>query len=375
MKKTRKKICMVTTSEIFHDSRILNEAKTLAKNYQVTILAKKYPGQVRKKMPFSIKLIPYWRLPWFQLDIFSSFLSLIKAAFREKADIYHAHDLDGLLCAFAAALLKGKILIYDSHELWSATYPFANLRGLRFLLPPLEKILIWRVRAGLTVNQSLADYLSKKYHRHFLALYNAASLSEKRNPTKIQLNLRQKFPGKKIILHLGAADEGRGMEEIIQAAQYLPEKFILVFVGGGKTENEAKNLALKLGLKNIHFFPAVPPEEILPTIAQADLGLALTQKVSLSYYLSLPNKIFQYLAGGLPILGSNFPEFKKVIKAHGLGETVDPSRPKLIAKKIQAMLNPQKQKIYHQRLARAFQDHYNWDIEGQKLLKFYQSII
>lgn len=98
------KISMVTTSEIFHDSRILNEAATLSRNNQVTILAKKYSGQGRKKFPFKIKLIGYLRLSWFQLGIFSSFLSLIKAAFRENPDIYHAHDLDGLLCTWPAAL-------------------------------------------------------------------------------------------------------------------------------------------------------------------------------------------------------------------------------------------------------------------------------
>lgn len=266
--------------------------------------------------------------------------------------------------------LKGKILIYDSHELWSATFPFANLRGIQWLLPILERVLIWRVHSGLTINQSIADYLSKKYHRQFLALANTGDISRVK---KTSLNLRQKFPQKIIILHLGAADEGRGLEEMIASAQKLPPKYILVFIGGGKTEIEAKNLAVKLGLKNIYFFPAVPPEEITSTVAQADLGLALTQKVSLSYYLSLPNKIFQYLAGGLPILGSNFPEFKKVIIANGIGETVDPSKPKLIAQKIIAMTKPKSLARYRQNLG-LIKNKFSWAEEAKKLEKFYQKL-
>ncbi len=366
----KSKISMVTTSEIFHDSRILNEAATLARNYQVTVLAKKYPLQLRKKFPFKIKLIDYLKLPWFQLSVFSSFFSLMKAALKENPDSYHAHDLDGLLCAFPAALLKGKILIYDSHELWSNTYPFVNLRGIQWLLPILERVLIWRIRAGITVNQSIADYLSKKYHRQFLALYNTSDIS----PVKKSLiNLRQKFPQKKIILHLGAADEGRGLAEIISAAQFLPEKFVLIFLGGGKIESQSKILAKKLGLKNIYFFPAVAPEEITSTIAGADLGLALTQKVSLSYYLSLPNKIFQYLAAGLPILGSNFPEFKKVILNNGIGETVDPSRPKLIAQKIIAMTKTSSLEQYRQNLG-LIKNKFRWSKEAKKLEDFYQKL-
>ena len=92
----------------------------------------------------------------------------MKMAFKENPDIYHAHDLDGLLCAFPATLIKRKILIYDSHELWSDTFPFANLRGIRWLLPLLEKLLIWRVKAGITVNQSLSKYLSPKYGKKFI---------------------------------------------------------------------------------------------------------------------------------------------------------------------------------------------------------------
>ena len=367
-----KSICMVTTSEIFHDTRIINEAATLAKKDEVTILARRYPGQKISKFPFKTKLISYLKMPLSQLNIFSSLLSLMKAAFKQNPDIYHAHDLDGLLCAFPAALLKGKILIYDSHELWSATFPFANLRGLQWLLPALEKALIWRVHSGITVNRSIADYLSKKYHKTFLSLYNYPMSTK----TRKTYSLRKKFPNKKIILHLGSADEGRGLEQIIKAAQYLPNSFIVVFLGGGKTEKLIKNEVDKLRLKDkIFFLPAVLPEEIIETIKEADLGLALTQKISLSYYYSLPNKIFQYLASGLPILGSNFPEFKKVIIANSIGETVDPSKPKLIARKIQKISMSEKQAFYRRHLAHPSQRLYNWNIEAKKLIKFYQSII
>lgn len=366
------KVCMLTTSEIYHDTRILNEAAALVKKYEVTILARKYPKQRPQKYPFQIKLIDFLRLPIFQLNIFSSLFSLIKAAFYENSDIYHAHDLDGLLCAFPAAFIKRKVLIYDSHELWSDTYPFANLRGMQWLLPILEKMLIWRIQKGITVNQTIAQYLSRKYHKEFIALYNIPRISK---ITHASSNLRKLFPNKQIILHLGATDEGRGMEEMIAASQYLSKDYALVFVGGGKIENQLEEMLGKLNLKDkVFLFKAVPPEEIPGTIKQADLGLALTQKISKSYYFSLPNKIFQYIAAQVPILGSNLPEFKKIILQNKIGEVVEPSKPKLIARKIIHMLKKSPQKRYRHNLVGLAKEKYNWKAESEKLRTFYDKI-
>lgn len=369
------KICMLTTSEIFHDSRILNEAAFLAKNYELTILAKKYPGQrINHSLGFKIKLIDYHRFSSFRANIFSSFWALTRAAFKVNPDIYHAHDLDGLLCAFPAALFKGKILIYDAHELWSNTFPFANLRGIQWLLPGLEKILMFKVKKGITVNDSIARVLSEKYRKEFLSLRNFPVAVK---PQK-GIRLKNLYPKKKIILHLGAADEGRGLEQMVKAFQYLPKNYLLIFLGGGKTELEIKKLAKKLKLtKKIKFLPQVLPGQITESIKEADLGLALTQAASLSYYYSLPNKLFQYILAGVPILGSNFLEFKKIILANEVGETVNPASPKLISQKIREMLVKKKYRIYRQNLKSLVTKKdfaYNWAIESKKITEFYRGL-
>lgn len=368
-----KKICMITTSDIDYDSRILNEARTLAKKYQVTILSRKYfHKKIVQNKSFVIKRINYQRLPFYQLNIFSSLYSLIKAARKEKADVYHAHDLDGLLCTFPAALMRRKMLVYDSHEFWSDTFPFANLRGIRWLLPILERILMLKVKRGITVNDSLAKIISSKYGKDFIPLYN---IPDKQKLSKSKLNLKRQFSGKKIILHLGAADEGRGMEQIIEAAKLLPVGFVVVFVGGGKTEADLKLIIKRENLgKKIYFFPAVPPLQIISAIKQADLGLALTQKVSKSYYYSLPNKIFQYLAAEIPILGSNFPEYKKIILQNGIGEVVDPAKPKLIAQKIVLMSKENNLAKYQKKLKGLASERYNWQEESKKLVNFYKNL-
>lgn len=362
---------MLTTSEVFHDSRILNEAKTLSQEYELVVLAKNYSSKPIKT-PYKIKLIDYWHGPSFFLKIIFSFFSLMKAAFKENPDVYHGHDLDGLLCAFPAALIKRKILVYDSHEIWSDTYPFGNLKGIQWLLGPLEKFLMIKVQTGITVNGSIAKVLQKKYQKNFISLY---SVSDSFLSKKLRTDLKKLFPHQKIILHLGAADEGRGMEQMIEAAKCFNDDMALVFLGGGKTEKQAQEMVSKYNLKDkIYFLPSVQPGEIIPTIKSADLGLALTQKISSSYYYSLPNKLFQYIAAGMPVLGSNFPEYKKIILQNSIGEAVDPSKPKLIAEKIIKMLKKGNQKKYRQNLVGLAKEKYNWSIEEKKLLNFYKRL-
>lgn len=364
---------MLTTSDIDYDSRILNEAETLAQKYQVTILCRKYPHRPTiNPKSFQIQRIDYWKLPFYQLNIFSSLYALMKASWKENPDVYHAHDLDGLLCAFPAALITRKILVYDSHEIWSEIYPFSNLGALRWLFKPLEKLLILKVKAGITVNQNIADFLNKKYHKSFIALYNCPPRVKQ---SKAPFSLKKIFPNKKIILQLGIVDEGRGLEQMIRAVKFLPNNYVVVFLGKGKLEDQIKKMAKKLNLENqIRVLPRVAPNEVVATIKEADLGLALTQKISLSYYYSSPNKLFQYIAAEVPILGSNFPEYKKIIVQNKIGEVVDPSKSKLIARKILIMLKASNLKRYHRSLVGLSGKKYNWTIESKKLLSFYQNL-
>lgn len=364
------KICMVTTSDIDYDNRILNEAESLSKKYQVIILVREYSHGIGVKPKlFKIQRIGYQKWPIYKLNIFSSLFSLMLAAFRTETDIYHAHDLDGLLCAMPAALIHGKTLIYDSHEVWSEIFPFSNLGALRWVFKPLEKILMPKVKAGLTVNQVIADFLSKKYHKEFIAIYNTP---KKNVQAKAPFSLRKKFPGKKIILQLGIVDEGRGLEQMIKAVKFLPQNYLVIFLGRGKLESQIKKMAKDLKLeKQIYVLPRVAPDEVVSTIKEVDLGLALTQKISLSYYYSSPNKLFQYIAAKVPILGSNFPEYKKIILQNNIGEVVNPANSKQIAQKIKKMLKTKNQKKYRRNLVGLAKTKYNWSIEETKLIKFY----
>jgi len=372
MRAKKKKICMLLPNSLDYDTRVLNEAYALAKSYDLTILVPNDSKVKLGEIPFKVKKVNFWRSKINLFRLASIIIVLAKIALKEDPDVFHGHDLPGLLAAWPAAVLKKKTLIYDSHELWSDLPNFNNIRGLKWFFPLAEKLAMANVSKGITVNQSIAEHLTKQYGKEFLSLRNVPSILDRQ---KNKFSLRKQFPGDTIVLHLGSTGQWRGAEELITAAKYLPAGYVIVFVGAGRQEKKLSQMIdmLKLDQK-VFLIPKVPPEEVLNTAAEADLGVTLTQKVSLSYYYSLPNKLFQYIGAQIPILGSNFPEFKRIITREKIGEVVDPSKPKDIAKKIIQIAEAKNQVFYRENLKGLAKQKYCWQIESKKLLKFYQEL-
>jgi len=361
---------MLLTSDVERDTRVLNEAEALSKEHEVTILVPDNGVPYTEKKSFQVKKVKFTKYPIHILNLFSIMMALIRQGKKEQADVYHGHDLHGLVIGYYACGTKK--LVYDSHELWTELPNFSNLIGVRWLLKPLERMGMKKVKKGIAACESYVEHLEKLYHKSFTAIRNIPVISK---IEKNSVSLKKMYPGETIVLHTGFTGRWRGVEQAIEAVPYLPTDFTLVFVGANRQKDKLIELTKKLGVENrVHFLPSVPPEELLMTTREADVAVALTQNVSLSYYYSLPNKLFQYLASEVPILGSDTPEYKKIILNEKIGEVVDPSKPEEIAKKIIEMAEPEKQREYRRNLEGLAGRKYNWETESQKLLDFYREL-
>jgi glycosyltransferase involved in cell wall biosynthesis len=366
-----KKICMVTTSRLDIDSRIQNEAEALSRDFEVTVLMRAYDQPVTlKDTPYKVKRIKYIHLWPFVLNILSSIWALSRAAAKEKPDFYHAHDIDGLLTIAWVARRKKIPLIYDSHELWSENLANSQLKWVRWMVPALEKYLLKFSQYGITASQSYADELKKKYGRDFSVIRNMPKLEDLRES---QLDFHQMFPGETVLLHVGQTGAARGADKLISMMNYLPVNFTLVFLGG--KQNQAFDDQIeKLKLKNrVHFIDAVPPIELICAIKTADIGLVVTEGLSLSKYYSLPNKLMQYIAGDLPILASDIPEHRRIVTEEKIGEIAS-NDPKKMAERIEKMVKPENFSKYKENLKGLALKRYNWETEGKCLVEFYKNL-
>lgn len=320
------------------------------------------------------RLLPFYKHLLF-LDFYDK---AFKAIANEPADIYHAHDLLALPAAYNAAQRHGKKFVYDSHELYLEINRLEPIsQAEKFLWKNIEAFLIRRANAVITVNESIANELTQRYGvKTPTVIMNTPSqrtdfLSVKDRNLRTALGVSDDYY---LLLYSGSRTFNRGLEKAIESLIYL-QKCHLVMLGFGSDQYNKKlqTLAQEVGVQSrVSFFGPVPSEEVTTYAASADLGIAPTENVCLNNYYTSPNKLFEYIIAGLPIVASNFPEMKKIIDKFEIGCTFDPSEPKNIAEAVLHMLeDPEKLQRMKQNTA-AVSQVYNWENESKKLLELYR---
>ena len=299
---------------------------------------------------------------------------------QQSADIYHAHDLNVLPAAYQAARKNGAKLVYDSHEFYVERNRQHPLNPIgKFILGRIERFLMRRSNAVITVSDTIAQELAHRYRVTVPTVIlntppqTTEFLIDERKSIRIALGIN---PNHYLLLYSGGITFNRGLEKVIESLIYLPNcHFVLMGYGREKYIEELKALAIKSGVDSrLSLFGPVPSEEVTTYAASADLGIAAIENVCLSYYYCAPNKLFEYISAGLPVIASNFPEMKKIIKQYEIGSTFDPSQPQDIARVAQEVLSNSKRLQQMRKNTFAAAKDYNWENESDKLLKLYQTL-
>ncbi|HXB13872.1 MAG TPA: glycosyltransferase, partial [Bacteroidia bacterium] len=203
-----------------------------------------------------------------------------------------------------------------------------------------------RLKYMLTVNDSIAKLYHNEYGTDVKVMRNLPMKSELHNrKTRKDLNLPE---DKNIVLLQGAGiNIDRGAEEAVQSMQQV-NNAILLIIGGGDAIENLKALTQKWNLaEKVKFIPKLPFEKLIQYTAQADIGLTLDKNTNLNYLNSLPNKLFDYIHAGVPVLASALPEVKRIVEKYNIGECIESVTPEEIAKKISEILaNKEKLSTY-----------------------------
>ncbi|RME51437.1 MAG: glycosyltransferase, partial [Caldilineae bacterium] len=185
--------------------------------------------------------------------------------------------------------------------------------------------------------------------------------------------LRRKLgipPDRKIVLYQGAVSAGRGLETMAAAVRQIPDVAGVVLGSGALLENYRAQVAAG-EWPRMHLPGKVPLAELPAHTASADVGLALIQNTCRSYYFALPNKLFEYMQAGIPVVGSDLPEIARVIREYDVGEVTDPDDPVAVAAALRRLLDdPERYARARANTARAA-EVLNWEGESVKLVNLY----
>ena len=327
-------------SSITHESRMLKETQTVAEAGfadQVVLIgrwregllesehidAKRQIWRVRMRIGANsssrlVKVIRY--VEWF---------ARIFWRYRKcRVTVVNCHSVMELPIAPLFKLLRGSKIIYDTHELETET---TGLTGhLQKALRLIERSLIPFASAIITVNGSIAAWYKDTYNLDQVFIVRNIPIQPKHLPKSNVLKDKLGLTTEQMLfIYQGALEEGRGIYLLLNVFQRLPPDKHIVFMGMGTLIDAVKACAQRF--PNIHFIPAVPPAQLLEYTCSADVGLSIIENISLSYYLSLPNKVFEYLLAGLPIIVSDFPEMAYVIQKSQAGWAVPVDRDRLYA--------------------------------------------
>jgi glycosyltransferase involved in cell wall biosynthesis len=181
--------------------------------------------------------------------------------------------------------------------------------------------------------------------------------------------------GSPVILYLGGLMAGRGLEQLVDAMVHV-EHGQLVLIGDGVLAAALRERAAGAGVaERVHLLPPVPPGQVVDLAASADVGVSPIVPSCLNYRYSLPNKLFQYMAAGLPVVASDFPQVREVVDGAGCGLLADTRDPTRIAAAIGRILqDPEEAQAMGERGRRAIRERFNWSTSAAVLLETYAAL-
>lgn len=289
-----------------------------------------------------------------------------------RADLLVSNDLDTLLPNYLISKLKGVPLVYDSHEYFTGV-PELKAHPLKQKVWKLiEKCIFPHLKDVLTVSDSIATLYEREYGVRPRVVRNVpAGIGVKNIVGRKVLGLPEE---KKILILQGSGiNIQRGAEEMVEAMQFVEDDILLLIVGGGDViEILKRRVHLLLLESKIIFKPRLPYENLMQYTAAADLGLSLDKDTNINYRYSLPNKIFDYIHAGIPILVSNLPEIKKVVEKYRIGDFIPNHSPEQIAEKLkQIFSHPEWIEVWKANTKKACGE-LNWARESEVIKKVFR---
>lgn len=298
-------------------------------------------------------------------------------------DVWQAHDLVAL-AAISGSIGSSTPLIYDVHDLFMATGTGRLLPApLRALVHRYERRLVRRCFAVLSVSGPMAAQLEAWYQpRRLTIVHNCPPRWRPPLDPPDLIRAATGIPrGDPVVLYHGALYPNRGMEQLCEALlEPGLDQVHVVLLGFGERRAIIAEFAREPRFGGrVHLLNAVPPNDLLPWVASADVGTALFQPSTLNHILTIPNKLFQCIGAGTPVVASDFPGNRSVVlgdPSRPLGVVCNSTSSSEIAAAIRSILqlSPTDRAAFRERCLVAAHERWNWETEVRGLMTIYDQV-
>ncbi len=322
-----KTVLNIVFNNFENDARVLRESRELVRRgYKVKVLAigkeesddfELVDGIEVFRLKLKSKKLPK-SLP-FQALKYGEYLGR-SLKWIGKVDYIHCNDLEPLPIGFVHKLLSlGKTkVIYDSHEFQSERHGSKN--GIRKSLQVyLEKALIPFTDGFITVSPGIAEEYYKMSGKKPEVVPNCPESFDFKSSNfnlKEELGLSSEC---QLFIYQGRLEKARAVEKMAESFDRAGfSNIALVMIGEGALKDSL--IEKYKASKKVFILPAVPHEELFKITASADFGIVTLEKSCLNHELALPNKLFEYLNCGLPVLCNDLKEVKKIVEDFQCGE-------------------------------------------------------
>lgn len=369
------KVAFSVTNCICNDQRVLKMAETLSRlNCDITIIGRKRGDCCNNdSVPFKTKR---FRMIFSRGFLFYKFFNirLFFYLLINKSDILVANDLDTLFPNFLVSKLKRLPLVYDSHEYFTGVPEIQNRPFVKWVWKSIEKMIFPHLKNVITVCDSIADQYNIEYGIRPVTIRNCSKKSESIKPYSRE-ELRINKDNMLIILQGTGINIDRGGEELIEAVRQT-ENVSLLIAGSGDVLPELKLMVNNYSLNDrIRFFPKMSWEEMMRYTKSADAGMTLDKDTNMNYRFILPNKLFDYLSAGIPVIASDLCEVNKIVTENNCGILIRSVTPENIRSALKKLLNDKDKLAEFKRNALSASLKLNWDIESEKVTELYKAVL
>ncbi len=369
----KKKIICTVINDLNYDQRMIRICTSLTQaGYDVLLI-----GRIkRKSVPLINRSFQQHRIQCFFYDgklfYIEYNIRLFFYLLFHRFDIINAIDLDTILPCYYTSKIKRKKIVYDAHEYFTEMPEIVTRPRVQKIWKKIERLIVPKIKHAYTVCESLAELFEKEYHTKFEVIRNVP-FKQKDNHFTVP-NIYEKKLNTKIILYQGSLNDGRGLEEMIDAMQEI-EGAEFWLAGEGELSQELREQVIKNKLEHkVKFLGYLQPEKLKQITLQVDIGLNLLQNKGLNYYYSLANKSFDYIQALVPSINMDFPEYQKIKQEFEVALLIPDLKKETLAKNINLLLQDHQLYTRLQENCKKAREIYTWENEEQKLLNIYKNI-